>query len=130
MSNAFIERDVYYYGYGYDYGYTDGSRSRSLKLRSFEDVNQAMNTLYWFRLYNGLENNTDYEEPAEPYYVSDLGPYECSADTQSLVSFYLTITSMHAFDDRARRLYPLLDRVVAWMDTSYGAGSNVTPLAQ
>ena len=44
----------------------------------------------------------------------------CSEETAEQAKIYSTYIEMNAWDDRPANFYPLLDRMIEWMDEDYG----------
>ena len=81
------------------------------------DIDNAISALFWYRQQAGLENFAYiHYEPADGWDSYEM----CTENTQELGGIYESITSK-AFDDfRFSNYYPLLDRLIEWMDTTYG----------
>ena len=87
-----------------------------------EDIDSAMYALFWYRQSAGLENYaTDNYEPAAGWDSYEM----CTQNTQELGGIYEQIMSNVHTDFRFANYYPLLDRLIEWMDTTYG---NIRPI--
>ena len=93
-------------------------------LRTTADVESAVSTIYWFRNRYGLEDN--YYNNNQIYF--EWSEYEtCSSNTRNLVSIYSSYLSQNQYDYRQYQYYPLLDRIVEWMDWYYGVHGGNPP---
>ena len=93
-------------------------------LRTPEDVEDAVSAIYWFRNRYGLEDN--YYNRDATYF--DWNEYQsCSSNTRNLVSIYSSYLSQNQYDYRPYQYYPLLDRIVEWMDWYYGVHNGNPP---
>jgi hypothetical protein len=81
-------------------------------IRTTEAMNKAIYALYWYRVDNGLEMPVYFDEP----YIDPTGYAMCSANTQKLGDLYRGSILGNCCDDRPMNFYPLLDRIVEWMD--------------
>jgi len=87
-------------------------------LKDTEDIAEAISTLFYFRSYKGLEdevygNYSDFD-------WDEVETYMCSSNTQDLSSIYTTYISNNLYDMRTLNYYPLLDRIIEWLDQEYG----------
>ena len=91
----------------------------SFSLRTEEEVDEAINALYWWRVNNDLEsapvecNRRRLQDQAN----NETAIYdECSVNTQVLGDILIEYTQLGKCDNRAVNFYPLLDQIVTWMD--------------
>ena len=87
-------------------------------MKDTEDIAEAISTLFYFRSYKGLEdevygNYSDFD-------WDEVETYMCSSNTQDLSSIYGTYISNNLYDMRTLNYYPLLDRIIEWLDQEYG----------
>lgn len=61
----------------------------------------------------------DYDFHIDPSYIDPGRWAECSLQTQQLAEVYANYTYYKCCDSRPHLFYPLLDRIVAWMDETY-----------
>ena len=82
-------------------------------------MNAAIYALYWYRVEWNLENPVMFRRrliwagPSPDEYAM------CSANTRDLGDIYANIASLGCCDERPLNYYPLLDRLISWMDTTY-----------
>ena len=88
------------------------------KIRSTELMEQAIDTLYYFRNANNMED--DYINEEEPKNYSYEEHASCSNNTKTLADILIQYSTMDQWDTRIERYYPLLDRLVKWLDDTYG----------
>ena len=98
------------------------------KLRTIEQISDAMWIVHVFRQQYGLENGNNwgnygcwyspYEYICDGEVVFDFDFYECSQNTKDLGNIYYEYARQD-FDlnYRIETQYPFLDRVVEWIDT-------------
>lgn len=98
----------------------------SFPLRTEEAVDDAVAALFWWREQNDLELS-----PAEcrrrrlKHLTIDPEIYSsCSSNTQQLGDILVDYVMLGDCDDRHLNFYPLLDRIIAWMDRKYSSPSS------
>ena len=98
----------------------------SKNLTKPEDFSWPIHSLVWWRSGYGLEDMIIYRRRLDqPQFPPDLWE-ECSPKTQDLAEVYSDYIIDNCCDDRPHNFYPLLDRIVEWMDTFYGAESDAS----
>ena len=83
-------------------------------LRTTEQVDRAIDALFWFRGYNGLEDYS-YSYEIDTMDWNDYQYDECSQNTKALASIYTGYISQR--ETRHLNYYPLLDRIIDWFST-------------
>lgn len=90
-----------------------------------KDLNNPIYSLLMWRAEYGLE-----EIVASRRRLSMMPPPRreeyamCSANTKNLVEIFTIYMSQYCCDDRPYNFYPLLDRIIEWMDTFYGTDTT------
>ena len=74
-----------------------------------------MYDLYFWRADLGLEFPIMFDQP----WIDTSEWSTCSMKTQQLAEVYANYAMSKCCDDRPMNFYPLLDRIVAWMDETY-----------
>ena len=77
--------------------------------------------LVTWRGYHGLEVQIAFRRRRldQPYFPPDQFAM-CTDDTAVQGRIFTSYITYHCCDDRPYNFYPLLDRIVAWMDEEYG----------
>ena len=83
-------------------------------------MNSAISDLYWFRVYNDLEYAVMFRRQLDMPWFDPRYYSMCSAETQQLANILTSYITYNCCDDRPINYYPLLDRIIEWMDTTYG----------
>lgn len=84
-------------------------------------MEKAFSVLYWWRASNNLELPVDFRRRNLDIWWSPESEYEmCSAETQEIASILVDYRAGKSIDGRTLNYYPLLDRIVEWMDETYG----------
>ena len=93
--------------------------SFSNNLRSYDQFDRAIGNLVWWRSYYGLETMVMFRRRLDEPYFPPSSYQMCSANTQELAELLSNFTTYNCCDDRPMDFYPLLDRIVAWIDATY-----------
>ena len=98
------------------------------RLRTPEQVEQAIQSVYWFRTNHGMEDSIySYSIYEEDYAYPIYNDYSmCSFTTTRLVDIYSQYISTTRYDMRTLQFYPLMDRLAEWIFTFYGSAQEVT----
>ena len=92
----------------------------ALPLRTVEQMNDAVNTLYWWRADYGLEHPVMFRRQLSRMYLPPEAYGMCSAATRPLGDIFVDFIYGNCCDSRPMNYYPMLDRLVDWMDSTYG----------
>ena len=91
-------------------------------LRTIDQVEDAIYTLYWYRVEWQLEWPIMYRRrELMPMYIDPAEYSICSENTQVLAEILTNYMTYLCCDERAINYYPMLDNLVQWMDDTYGA---------
>ena len=89
-------------------------------LRTLDQVNDAIFKLFWWRETYALEFAVVFRRQLDMIYIPPLEPGMCSDQTSQLYDVYVSYVVAGCCDSRPINYYPLLDRIIQWMDTQYG----------
>ena len=84
-------------------------------ITTLEQMNDAISTLFWYRVQLGLEYPIYFDLP----WFEPLEPGLCSDTTNELYGIYAQRIVSNCCDARTINFYPLIDRIIEWMDKEY-----------
>ena len=88
----------------------------SSNLRTEKEVESAIDELLWWRSNHGLEAMIAYRRRLSVMYIPDETFDMCSSQTYQLGLIYRNSMMDNCCDSRSINFYPLLDRIVSWME--------------
>lgn len=91
-----------------------------------KDFSNPIYSLVFWRGEYGLESLIAFRRNLRIAYTSPSEYSMCSPDTQNLAQILVDYRMTYCCDDRVYNFYPLLDRIIAWMDTFYGTKAKST----
>ena len=101
--------------------WTDELRSVwSTDLETVLDFDRPIGELVVWRAGWGLETMIEFRRRLDMPYYPPSEYRMCSSNTQDLAEILTNYVSFNCCDDRPDNFYPLLNRIIAWMDTEYG----------
>ena len=80
-------------------------------------MNDAIRILFWWRYSFGVENAVVFDQPYMPPSQYEM----CSPATREYAEILVGYRYANCCDDRPLNFYPLLDRITAWIDKTYGS---------
>ena len=88
------------------------------------DFDFPINELLLWRSQYGLEALIAFRRQLAYAEVPRSEYAMCSPNTQNLAEIYTNYMYQFCCDERPMNYYPLLDRIVEWMETEYGEKAN------
>ena len=92
-------------------------QQRLTLIRTQEQMQDAMETLYWFRSSYGLEENVYHYDD---YYYPSGDFWRCTMYTQEYGNIYQNYYWQYSYDTRMETFAPMADKVLLWMKEQYG----------
>ena len=83
-------------------------------------MEDAISVLFWWRETYGFEYSIMFRRRLDIWW-SDPSEYEtCSEETSEIAFQLVDYRAGGSIDGRSMNYYPLIDRIIEWMDVTYG----------